>query len=178
MGWKSVKEHYRIEHLVHVMNGAIMVGSHYMPAIIGIVSGSPKLVLNHLLRPFANEDLERIWQEMEADPETLRKLVEQEDTFERSIPVYTFQRGEIIEKMCEYPGWPNVTHDGQLMYENRFSTDRDEVVQWAVRNAEAALQRIDQELEHLKDQERDLRSEAEAYKAGLEKLRAQCSVTP
>lgn len=34
MGWKNVKEHYRIEHIVHVRDGAVVIGSPYVPEII------------------------------------------------------------------------------------------------------------------------------------------------
>lgn len=40
------------------------------------------------------------------------------DTFTASIPVYSYEDGTIIEKLCEKPGSPNLTHDGDLMYDN------------------------------------------------------------
>jgi len=27
-------------------------------------------------------------------------------------------------------GWPNVTHDGDLMYANTYSTDKGKVIEW------------------------------------------------
>lgn len=53
------------------------------------------------------------------------------DTFSASLPVYVFQDGQIVEKRCEAYGWPNCTHDGQCMYSNEFSEDREKVVEWA-----------------------------------------------
>ena len=54
----------------------------------------------------------------------------------KSLPVYTYEGGEIIEHKCEAYGWPNLTDDGQVMYNNKFSSDRNEVVRWAKENAE------------------------------------------
>lgn len=76
---------------------------------------------------------------MEAGPETLRQLVQSPDSFAAAVTVYTYCGGDIIEKQCETSGWPNVTHDGEMMYENTFSTDKDQVVVWAKENAEKEL---------------------------------------
>ena len=140
MGWKNLKEHYRIEHIVHVKDGDIYVGSPLITDLIHI-SKDGRLIEDRDL--CGNEELERIWNDIEEDlednPEKLRELIETPDTFERSIPVYTYQGSEIIEKLCETPGFPNVTHDGLLMSDNTFSTDREKIVAKAKRNAKAAI---------------------------------------
>lgn len=55
------------------------------------------------------------------------------------ITVYTFDRGKIIEKQCDELGWPNATHDGEIMYDNTHSMDRDQVVQWAKDDLRSAI---------------------------------------
>lgn len=132
MGWKRVKEHYRVQHLVQVTDEGICIGSPYIHNII-IIGADGKIK-----KPYngtTNEDLRRIQDEIDADPAMLRKLVLTADTFDKSIPVYTYDGGEIIECKCEELGWPNVTHGGAMMYENTFSVDKAEVVKWAKRNA-------------------------------------------
>ena len=77
---------------------------------------------------------------MDADPFKLAELVAAEDIFERSIPVFTYQGGEIVEKQCEELGWPNVTHDGCMQFENTFSPDAGLVRTWAIDNARAGIE--------------------------------------
>ena len=69
-----------------------------------------------------NEDLKRYHEEMIADQKTgeLKRLVNCKDEFENNLPVFTSKRGRVIKKYCETYGWPNVTNDGELMYENTF----------------------------------------------------------
>jgi hypothetical protein len=141
MGWKNVKEHYGIGHMVCVTEAGICIGSAYVHDII-VVKWNGTVVWPHDAVGHGNEDLQRYHREMTADPEKLRELIDEDDTFARSIPVYTYDMGEIVEKECEEPGWPNVTHDGCLMYENLFSTDRATVVEWAKRNAAAGLRNL------------------------------------
>lgn len=130
MGWKSVKDHYRIDHIVHVRNGHICVGSAYIPDLM-VISGEGKLIKSYESLGRGNDDLRRYQQEMMDDPVLLTRLVKQQDAFGASITVWTYNNNSIIEKQCEEPGWPNVTHEGDLMYENLFSTDRTLVVGWA-----------------------------------------------
>lgn len=130
MGWKNVKEHYRIGHTVCVTNEGICIGSPYIHNII-VISIDGKMIIKPYAKGDVNEDLARYQAEMDHDMGKLWELVNNPDTFEKSLPVYTYQGGKIIEKQCEEYGWPNVTHDGELQYENTHSSDKGKVVKWA-----------------------------------------------
>lgn len=136
MGWKNIKEHYRIGHIVHVGAEGICIGSGYITDII-VIDPSGKVIKRYDER--GNGDLQRYQAEMDADPELLRRLVETPDQFATSIPVFTYEGSDIIEKQCETAEWPSVTHDGMLMYSNQFSTDMHKVIEWARRNASTAV---------------------------------------
>lgn len=143
MGWKSVKDHYRISHIVKVINDMIHIGSAYVGDII-VLSPEGKIVRSN--NSYANKDIVRYQQEFEADPQKLAELIAAPDKFEKSIPVYTWEEDKIIERYCEEPGWPNITHDGDLMYENSYSTDQNQVVEWAKSNAEAWAKSLQREI--------------------------------
>ena len=157
MGWKAIKEHYRIEHHVQVDKGRVCIGSSYCPDIIVI---GPEGTVLQRYADGGNEALRRYQAEMDADPGKLKELLAAEDQFSASVPVFTYDGARIIEKRCEKPGWPNVTHDGLMMYENTFSTSRDQVVAWAKQNAAVAvraMQRlVDEARERLAKYEREL----------------------
>lgn len=143
MGWKNVKTHYRIEHLVHVTPAGICIGSPYIHDII-VIDQQGQLVKRYEDR--GNAELQRYQREMEADPVQLRLLVAAPDSFTEHIPVFTYDGAEILEKRCEKLGWPNVTHDGQLMYENTFSADKATVIAWAKRNAASGVKMYEQSI--------------------------------
>lgn len=166
MGWKNVKEHYRIDHIVQVRDGIIYIGSSYIHDLITVtIDGQVKQQ-----RGSSNEDINRYLSEMDSDREKLLDLVNAPDAFSASLPVFTYDGGEIIEKQCEAYGWPNVTHDGMLMYENMFSADRNQVIEWAKRESELGVKFANQQIEEL----RKKITEAESWKAesiaDLEKL--------
>lgn len=147
MGWKNVKEHYRIEHIVQVTEAGICIGSPYIHNLIAIgMDGAIKKADDGRV----NEDLRRYMSEFTADPAKLRELIKAPDKFTASIPVYTYDGGEILEKFCEKPGWPNVTHDGHIQYENIFSTDKAKVVRWAKENAKLGIEWKDRRIADLR----------------------------
>ena len=171
MSWKNVRDHYRIGHTIQITESGICIGSPYIHDLI--VVG-----LDGVVRKRAdgriNEDLHRYLVEMDADPGKLRQLVLTPDVFGADVSVYTYEGGDIIEKRCETPGWPNVTHDGRLMYNNTFSTDKSEVVKWAKRNADLGIESARQ---HVADAENKL-AKCRARLAGEEANRAKLDQLP
>ena len=145
MGWKSVRDHYNITHLVQVarytandrkITGEIIIGSPYISRILAISLETGEVTQ---WDDSQNEDLMRYQKEFKADPSKLKELVLQEDTFENSIPVWTYRDAEILEKQCEKLGYPNLTHDGYLQYDNTFSAEKAIVENWAKENAKAGI---------------------------------------
>lgn len=152
MGWKAVRDHYRIEHIVQVVpEKGICIGSGYIHDII--VISLDRGEITRVWSDLGRGELGRYVKEMRADPFKLAELVAAEDVFERSIPVFTYQGGEIIEKLCEDVGWPNPTHDGQMQFENTFSTDSGLVRTWAIDSAKSRIEFLRQSV---KDAEADL----------------------
>ena len=167
MGWKKVKQHYQISHIVHVDGDAICIRSNMQPALIVIGTDGE---FKQRYTDSKLEELLRIQDEMDADPEKLLELIQAEDQFEKSVAVYTFEGADILEKVCEFPGWPRVTHGGELMYPNLYSTDKDKVVVWAKRNAERGLDAYTRMVEEARAKLEGLESELEIQQSNCAKL--------
>lgn len=150
MGWKAIKENYRIGHIVQVTDEGICIGSGYIHDLIVISpDGSKVTPVSYGL----SGDLVRIYDEITADLDKAKELLSIEDKFENSITVYTYEGSNILEKQCEALGWPNVTHDGRLMYDNTYSIDRGQVIRWALKGSEASVEAF---AEFIADQEKRL----------------------
>ena len=94
MGWKKVRDHYQVEHTVQVTDAGICIGSPYIPDII--VIGLDGVVKKRYESGRTNEDLRRIQDAFDADPEKLKELVLSPDTFCQAITVYTYRDLRII----------------------------------------------------------------------------------
>ena len=190
MGWKNVKEHYGIKHYVCITKKGMCIGSGYVHDLILITdTDKPRdwradqnrkrqdigCNLSILRSEYVGrgEPFDGIVKAMADDSQTLRRMIDTPDTFTASIPVYTFDYdGNIIEKRCEELGWPNVTHDGDMMYENQFFADRAECVAKAKRELAAALE---SEREYLAREEAEIAKSRErfsSFEAALERLNA------
>ena len=186
MGWKNVKEQYGIGHIVRVVEDkGICIGSGYVHDLI-VISPTDRKVdwsdtidrrradIGHNLTIWRSQHLGRgepfdgwvkQWTE---NPEKLRSAIDAPDKFAQSITVYTYDYdGNIIEKKCEELGWPNITHDGECMYENTFSADRNQVVTWAKENIAAALESTRGSVDDAERELRERRKRLAAYKAAL-----------
>ncbi|MBK6616599.1 hypothetical protein [Ottowia sp.] len=173
MGWKSVKEHYRIGHSVQVTDAGICIGSAYIHNIMVV---SKEGVLTKRYADRGNDDLARYQREMDADPELLRRLAGAEDKFSASITVYTYEGGSVVAKQCEEIGWPNVTHDGVMMYENAFSTDKEQAALWAAANARAGVRLYGRQIASAELELADLRKREQQARDDLRKLQLEFPV--
>lgn len=167
MSWKNVKEHYRIGHIVQITEKGICVGSAYIHDLI-IIGMDGAIIKGNDGR--ANEDLGRYMKEFGADPQKLSELIKAPDTFQKSLPVYTYDGANIVEKSCEEYGWPNVTHDGCIMHDNMFSKDKAKIVKAAKKDAQCGIDwRTRRILEMVKNMA-ELKADMDVCASNLEKL--------
>lgn len=142
MGWKTLKDEYRIGHIVQVKEKGICIGSHYVHDLI-VIGFDGRIQKTYQVWDFSDPELRRYLDEFAADPDRLKRAVLEVDPIpQKAITVYTYRGYEVIEKQCETPGWPNITVDGELIYDNAFSTDRNQVVEWMIRDARYALESL------------------------------------
>lgn len=136
MGWKSIKKHYQIDHIIQVDDGEVKIGSGYIPDLLRVTSEG-QVIRSSVLGD--SPELNRVAEAIEANRNAYISLLEAQDRFDDDLPVWTYEDGEIVQYQCEEYGWPNVTHCGRLMYENLFFDRRDQAVKAAIKNSEAAV---------------------------------------
>lgn len=162
MGWKTFKDRFNILETFE-WRGEKLLFSNSIYESLAIVDLKTGEVIPHPYHPtFLSDNYPEICQ---TPAEEILAMFNAEDKFEASIPVYTYSGGDIIEKFCEKPGWPNFTHDGLLMYANRYSIKKDRVVIAAKADNDAGISLITSRIEQLK-------SELEAANAKLIELNA------
>ena len=127
MGWKTFKEHFGISHIVQIRGGRLLIGSPFISdlAAIDLRTGAIKIP------EYRSDFLRRYYPNVCAATQIeIKDLLDAEDAFVKSIPVYTCEGLKILTKYCEIGAYPNVTHDGVLI-DNTFSTNIDDAVEWA-----------------------------------------------
>lgn len=144
MGWKKVKEHYDIVHIVQVSTKreygsvpCIFIGSPYIGDII-VIRMSDAVVLKRYKDGRINEKLRALQIRLDKDSQngTLKRLIDEPDEFLKLLPVYCIDDyRHIVEMHCEAYGYPNVTTSGKLMYKNTFVSQRRAARHYLVRRS-------------------------------------------
>ncbi|WP_121498354.1 hypothetical protein [Pseudomonas aeruginosa] len=169
MGWKTLKEAFDINHIVCVTTKGICIGSGYVHDLVVVDPVSGSVRENEAFGRFLSQHYPAL---AAATPAEILGHIQAEDSFASAIPVYTYEGADIIEKRCEALGWPNVTHDGALMYENQFNADRDIVIGWAKRSAELEAKHLEEAIVRLQEQQADLQKRLTKARTHKERLAA------
>lgn len=129
MGWKTVQEYYGIKHIVQVRESKeygeepmILIGSPYISDII-VIRPSDGKILKRYKDNQINKLLNELQPRLDEDEKNgkLKELIDTKDNFGKLLPVYYIGDHKRIRLMwCEHYGYPNVTTEGTLMYENEF----------------------------------------------------------
>lgn len=85
-----------------------------------------------------DDELRGLWDKLQAviDSGEIKSIIEENDVLENPIPVFTYNRDfAIVESMTDAIGYPNVTHDGKLMYDNTYFPSETEARCAAVKDA-------------------------------------------
>jgi len=137
MGWKAVKEKYKIGHVVAVYQGeGICIGSSYVHNLITINFDGKITRVSSL---WSNSDPYITQLRVDEATGELKRLVQMPDEFGEVFPVYTYKNGRIFKKWCETYGWPHVTTDGFVMYENTYFKNRDKAIKACKEDSKAGL---------------------------------------
>lgn len=185
MGWKNLKNHFNLKYIVHVQNDYIHIGNKYINNIISINIHNANIKVNNDFwndRIYINENNEILYHHnidqsfkdiINTDKQILLDIINSEDNFHSSITLYTFDKsnGDIIELTSEHTEFPNVTHNGTLIYDHCFSIDKDLIIKKA---KDKIQQRINGTSEFIDELQKDINTQTDKLNSlniALEKLK-------
>lgn len=168
MGWKSFRDRFQIKKHMLEVDGDKLIISSCGTACLAVVLMETGEVHPHPNHPkFLIEN----YPELVNTPELeILSILQQEDQFENSIPVYTYKGAEIIQKFCEIKGWPNLTHDGLPMYSNLYSLDKNRVVAAAKACNDVGIEMVTNQIERLKKELAESEEKLLEFQDNAEKL--------
>ena len=146
MGIKALKKEFNIGHIVQRRDGKILIGSPYVSELIAInpegeVSKS-KIVQSGRYK------IGQIYEALIAcNKARLLKIINEPEIPIDPKPVFTEAgRGRVIKVYCEEYGYPNITTEGELMYENSHFQNRAESLKHAKENRAAEIKWVGRDI--------------------------------
>lgn len=158
MGYKLLRDTYKIEHIVQVLDKkeyggrVICIGSPYVHDLIVINMEGEIVKRNDGMN---NNDLRRYMQEFDADPEKLKRIVQTTDAFDadknKTVYIYDSYYCRIRTEVCQEYGYPNTTNTGELMYYNTSFKNYKDALNYALRDTEYNGYRHRNEIDRLQE---------------------------
>jgi len=140
MGIKALKREFNIGHLVQRRAGKTIIGSPYVSELIAI--DSEGVVSKSDIVSTGKEEIGQINAALVAcDKAKLLKILNEPEIPIDPKPVYTeASRGRVIKVYCEEYGWPNLTTEGVLMYDNCHYQKRSAALRHARRESVCGIE--------------------------------------
>ena len=167
MGWKTFKEKFKIGHTVQITEKGLCIGSIYVHDLVVIDMETGRIKPNRTFDDFLPRNYPDLYNTLDKE---ILDAINAKDSFERSIPVYTYDGAEILEKFCEEFGWPNITHDGCLMYENTYFTTRKAAIEKAIKENKAGVEIVSTTLKNKRKEVEDYEGYLEEHRENIRKL--------
>lgn len=107
-----------------------------------------------------NPKLEFIWDKLKEliDNGKIKDIIEGSDNIDKPLSVYTIEDGKLIETFTDEYGWPNVTIDGYLMYDNTYFKNKVDAINSGIEGCKLGIssynitiEETNNKLEKLKD---------------------------
>ena len=145
MGWKTFKEYFGISHIVTADSEFIHIGSQFISSIVKINRASGELDYGDS-KAFLLKSYPKL---LDATQDNIKSVIDAEDHFAQSLPVWRVEQHGVSQFQCESYGWPNVTHDGQLMYENEFFDSESGAITEFLNSAQSFIRFSDEQVHRL-----------------------------
>jgi hypothetical protein len=150
MGWKTFKEHFNIEHKVHIDGNKLLIGSDYVQDLAWIDLNTFEANCNSTFSNFLGEHYSNL---LTSSTEAIKELIQREDTFEKSLPIFYYDwenKNIVTDDFTEAYGYPNVTHKGDLIHDNTHYKDIKELVNYVMKEINYSISSIKEETDRLR----------------------------
>jgi hypothetical protein len=128
---------------VHFKDNSICIGSPMCSDLISLDIKTFKMryamdTFNEGPSSLKNRELIFISDKLEEliDNGNINKIIQGQDKLDSPIPVYKIHEGNLIETFTDCYGYPNITIDGILMYDNEYFKTKEEAIQNGIEDNE------------------------------------------
>jgi hypothetical protein len=140
-------------YIISENEGYIAVGSPYVHNLISV--DKKTMNIKYALDTFGegrksiqNDLLVSIWDKLHDLVESgeIIDIINGADEIVKPLLVYCIKDDELVESITDEYGWPNVTSDGELMYENTHYKTKGEAIAHGIKNITSQLEYIDESI--------------------------------
>lgn len=137
------------KYIVNNNDDYIAVGSPLCHNLISVDKKTLKIkyaldTFNEGRKSIKHAELEFIWDRLQEliDSGEIKNIIEGRDEIENPLPVFTVRDGRLVKSFTDQYGWPNITDDGYIMYENTHFKTELEAINYGISEYEAGAEMV------------------------------------
>lgn len=140
---RLLQKELNTERTVHLSDNKVCVASAYVHDLIHIKLDD--MTVHYVFgedNPWKQDDEVKLLlvklRELVANGE-INKFLEGDDVIENPLPVFTVINNKLVSTFTDKYGWPNITIDGMMMYENTFFKTKKDALKYAIEEKESSI---------------------------------------
>jgi len=102
----------------------------------------------------------------------IRDIIQGNDTIENPIPVFTVERGNLVEEVTDTFGYPNITHAGNMMYDNTHFKTKEEAIRYGISEETYGLKWAREKVEELDNKKLEAEARCITHEKKISELEA------
>jgi hypothetical protein len=142
------------KYIVHDLDDCIAIGSPMQSDLISV--NKRHLYMNYSLtydqrdarKRISNPELEFIWDKLKEliDSGKIHAFIDGIDEIEDPLPVFAVIKGKLLSTTTDKYGYPNITAEGYLMYDNKFFRSKKAAIENEIKNYIAAVRHREEQI--------------------------------
>lgn len=112
-----------------------------------------------------SEELLFIWDKLQEliNNGEIKNIIEGQDEIENPLPVFTVRDGKVVKSFTDQYGWPNITIDGDEMYDNTWFKTELEAINYGIQEYKAGMNMVQRTIDERRKELREFEERRSIY---------------
>lgn len=112
-----------------------------------------------------SEELLFIWDKLQEliNNGEIKNIIEGQDEIENPLPVFTVRDGKVVKSFTDQYGWPNITIDGDEMYDNTWFKTELEAIKYGIQEYKAGMDIVQRTIDERRKELREFEERRSIY---------------
>ena len=168
-----------IDYIYHFRDGKVCIGSYMCHDLITV--NAKTLTVQYALDTFhegrqalKNENLEFIWDKLHELIESgeIHDIINGRDIIDNPLPVFTVDKGKLVESVTDYYEYLNTDDNGVLMYDNTHFKTKEEAINYGLEEYKSEIKFFERKISEREKEIEEINERKTEAKSFIEQLKS------
>lgn len=102
----------------------------------------------------------------------IKDIIAGVDELKVTLPVFTVEGGKLIEAFTDEYGWPNVTDNGYLMYDNTYFPTKEQAIEYGIKDCGYMVRMCAERITEFEEKLKEFQDKKSEYEKQIEYLKS------